>query len=68
MTTTTPEPLHADYPHNPGTLYDCPACESRCHCHDLAQALALDLGEADWLCVSCAIAAEAIAAHFESNR
>lgn len=23
---------HADYPHEPGTLYDCPACESRCHC------------------------------------
>jgi len=23
---------HADYPHLPGTLYDCPACEARCHC------------------------------------
>jgi hypothetical protein len=23
---------HADYPHNPGTLYDCPACEQVCHC------------------------------------
>jgi hypothetical protein len=30
-----PEPEaipHADYPHQPGTLYDCPACESSCHC------------------------------------
>lgn len=23
---------HADYPHEPGRLYDCEACESRCHC------------------------------------
>lgn len=23
---------HADYPHTPGTLYDCPACESQCFC------------------------------------
>lgn len=23
---------HADYPHEPGRLYDCPACEARCHC------------------------------------
>jgi hypothetical protein len=27
-----PEPQHADYPHEPGRLYDCPACEARCHC------------------------------------
>jgi hypothetical protein len=27
-------PRHADYPHNPGTLYDCPACESGCCCTD----------------------------------
>lgn len=26
--------FHADYPHNPGTLYGCLACESQCHCHD----------------------------------
>jgi hypothetical protein len=25
-------PPHADYPHEPGRLYDCPACESRCNC------------------------------------
>ncbi len=23
---------HVSYPHLPGYLYDCPACESRCHC------------------------------------
>jgi hypothetical protein len=25
---------HADYPHTPGYLIDCPACERACHCHD----------------------------------
>jgi hypothetical protein len=30
--TKTSEPAHADYPHEPGRLYDCAACESRCHC------------------------------------
>ena len=23
---------HVDYPHDPGHLYDCAACESDCHC------------------------------------
>ena len=23
---------HVDYPHEPGRLYDCPACEAECHC------------------------------------
>ena len=23
---------HASYPHQPGRLYDCPACEAACHC------------------------------------
>lgn len=23
---------HVDYPHEPGRLYDCPACEAACHC------------------------------------
>lgn len=23
---------HVDYPHEPGRLYDCPACEAQCHC------------------------------------
>lgn len=27
-----PTVVHADYPHQPGTLYDCPACESACFC------------------------------------
>lgn len=31
-----PQPVeelaHADYPHVPGYLYDCPACEASCHC------------------------------------
>jgi hypothetical protein len=28
----TGELTHADYPHEPGRLYDCPACEDHCHC------------------------------------
>lgn len=27
-----PEPDHAAYPHAPGRLHDCPACEAKCHC------------------------------------
>jgi hypothetical protein len=27
-----PPPEHADYPHEPGRLSDCPACEASCHC------------------------------------
>lgn len=27
-------PEHADYPHEPGTLYDCPRCEAECFCSD----------------------------------
>jgi len=23
---------HVDYPHTPGYLYDCPACEAECFC------------------------------------
>ncbi|MFI7069513.1 hypothetical protein [Micromonospora sediminicola] len=25
-------PAHADYPHDAGYLFGCPACEVRCHC------------------------------------
>lgn len=25
-------PEHVDYPHQPGRLHDCPACEARCWC------------------------------------
>jgi hypothetical protein len=43
----TPEPVrHVDYPHTPGTLYDCPACEAACFCIDGFQ------------CVHCALQAE----------
>lgn len=44
------ELLHVDYPHEPGRLYDCAACESECYCtadHD---------AETD--CVYCEINAE----------
>jgi hypothetical protein len=27
-----PAPQHVDYPHEPGYLHDCPACQARCHC------------------------------------
>jgi len=41
------EPVgHVDYPHEPGTLYDCPACEAACLCAD------------GFVCVHCAILAE----------
>lgn len=26
--------VHVDYPHEPGTLYDCPACEEQCYCNN----------------------------------
>ena len=49
----TPEPAdqpapveHVDYPHEPGTLYDCPACEAVCYCTPGFQ------------CVHCALEAE----------
>ena len=35
MRTTPRHPdhvAHADYPHDPGTLHDCPACEAECFC------------------------------------
>jgi hypothetical protein len=43
---TDPTPGHVDYPHQPGTLYDCPACEANCFCTDGFQ------------CVHCALEAE----------
>lgn len=42
------ETEHIDYPHHPGTLYDCPACERECYC-----APGLD-------CVHCALESEAL--------
>lgn len=47
-------PEHADYPHEPGRLYDCEACETRCHCnHVQAQ---YDPGYTQ--CVFCALLQE----------
>lgn len=34
---------HADYPHEPGTLYSCQACEENCYCDQLTvQCIACD--------------------------
>ena len=30
---------HADYPHHPGTLYDCLACESQYFCGEMGDCL-----------------------------
>lgn len=30
---------HVDYPHEPGYLIGCPACEERCHCEGTGNAL-----------------------------
>lgn len=38
---------HTDYPHFPGTLFDCPACEAECFCCP-----------SQTQCVRCAIADE----------
>lgn len=43
---------HADYPHQPGTLYDCPACETYCYCE-------YDNGVCVFFCVAHAIQDEA---------
>lgn len=37
---------HVDYPHMPGTLWDCLACETECHC---------DPSTGFVPCLSCAI-------------
>lgn len=37
---------HVNYPHEPGTLYDCAACEDECNC------------TATFQCVGCAILEE----------
>lgn len=39
---------HADYPHTPGSLYDCPRCEAECFCKR-------EHGSLEWTeCVFCA--------------
>ena len=44
MTTTT---AHVDYPHNPGTLYDCPSCEQRMARSNLRGTIAMFYGDGD---------------------
>lgn len=41
---------HADYPHSPGSLYDCAACEQVCHCDpdDV-----VTMGDERDMCVHC---------------
>lgn len=50
----TDAPEHTEYPHQPGTLYDCPGCEAQCHCDHI---------RAQWdasytQCVFCALLKE----------
>lgn len=40
---------HADYPHELGYLYGCPACEAECHCDSIK----ITLGEVTE-CIFCA--------------
>lgn len=47
---------HASYPHEPGTLYDCEACETECFCWELNHTLDGDarwLGTAQTECLAC---------------
>lgn len=46
------EATHVDYPHFPGTLFDCTACEAVCHCDpdDI-----ITLGDERIMCVHCEI-------------
>lgn len=48
------ELTHADYPHHPGTLYDCAACEWECFC-DPCASCRQRLSECCSQCVFCAI-------------
>jgi hypothetical protein len=49
-------PPHADYPHNPGTLYDCPQCEAMCFCTEL-YGEQRDASTFD-VCIHCALTLE----------
>jgi hypothetical protein len=43
--------VHADYPHNPGTLHDCVACEDNCYCSGVKgdpKCLHCSLGDGDF--------------------
>ena len=41
---------HVNYPHVPGTLYDCPGCENRCNC--------ARMNTDAWGCVYCGALAQ----------
>lgn len=45
--------MHVDYPHEPGYLHDCPACESRCHCTPRSAPCVFDGYHIEW-CRTCA--------------
>lgn len=49
---------HADYPHEPGMLYDCPACESECFCEALGYPMERYPGSG--MCVHCAVLSEGL--------
>jgi hypothetical protein len=38
---------HVDYPHNPGTLYDCPPCEARMARSNLRGTISVSYGDED---------------------
>lgn len=48
---------HVDYPHTPGTLYDCVACETACNCSGV---------EGDTMCIYCAETFATLASEFRS--
>jgi hypothetical protein len=39
---------HVNYPHEPGRLYDCPGCESECHCSEVKRL------QGETQCIFCA--------------
>lgn len=50
---------HADYPHEPGTLYDCPVCETVCFCAELREdQIIASEDEEPTTCVHCEVAGE----------
>lgn len=57
MAAVAPPPMHVDYPHHFGLLYDCPACEAECHCEGLNRGLTDDR-HPGVVCVHCAIRME----------
>lgn len=44
--------VHADYPHTPGYLMGCPACEARCHCTAGSAECVFDGYHIEW-CRTC---------------